>query len=252
MAGSFQSAGADRRDRPSSSPRGATGSRPAGSTGGGARRRGPARGAGIELRWRLRRRCGGGVHGLLLGLGAAAASARTLPPSSSQRPASHRAWVARLSIMIAPTRSAIRRRPVDPRPSLPSFRDARSSPSPRSLNARRPAPAHLPSRDGARRTDRPGRRPDTGAPCRPRISDGAIRPLSLAVPARSAPPPAAGASRGSPTRRARCYSTKTTKTTITTITNAATAMVRVSMRSSLRSIARWREHPLPDAPETSR
>jgi hypothetical protein len=98
-----------------------------------------------------RGRCGVDVDGLLLGLGGAApASALTLPPSSSQRPASNRAWLA--------CRSSSRQRDqpsAGGRSSLPSFRGARSSRSPRSLKARRPAPAD-PHTAGTELADRIG------------------------------------------------------------------------------------------------
>jgi hypothetical protein len=98
-----------------------------------------------------RGRCGVDVDGLLLGLGGAApASALTLPPSSSQRPASNRAWLA--------CRSSSRQRDqpsAGGRSSLPSFRSARSSRSLRSLKARRPAPAD-PHTAGTELADRIG------------------------------------------------------------------------------------------------
>lgn len=125
----------------------------------------------------LRRRCGGDVHGLLLGLGAAAASARTLPPSSSQRPASNRAWLARLSIMIAPTRSAIRRRAVDPAPVSAELPRRPIEPKP-TISESSPTGASTPPTAGTELAERIG--PAAGvkhAPCRPHISDRAIRPF---------------------------------------------------------------------------
>jgi hypothetical protein len=76
-----------------------------------------------------RGRCGGDVDGLLLGLGGAAPRVgATLPPSSSQRPASNRAWLACRS-----SSRQLDQPSAGGRSSLPSFRGARSSRSPRSL-----------------------------------------------------------------------------------------------------------------------
>jgi hypothetical protein len=131
--------------------------------------------------------------------------------------------------------------PVDRRASLPSFRDAQVSSNQRPLRARRPAPSH-PSQPGRRSPiERPGRRRDTGASCRPRISDrasGHFRSLTQRGRLRRL---RRGASAALP-RDVRCYSTNTTKTTITTMTNAAIAMVRVLMTSRLRSIVPARAH----------
>jgi hypothetical protein len=149
----------------------------------------------------LRRRCGGDVHGLILGLQAAAASARTLPPSSPQRSASHRAWVARLSIMIAPPRSAICRRPAEPAPVSAELPRRPIEPKP-TISESTPTGSSTPPTAGKELAERIGPAAGVKHARGPRISDRAIRRVSLAVPARSAPPPAAGASRGSPTRRA--------------------------------------------------
>jgi hypothetical protein len=187
-----------------------------------------------------RGRCGGDVDGLLLGLGGAApASALTLPPSSSQRPASNRAWLACRSSSRqldqpsagGPVVSAeLPRRPIEPKPTISESTPTGSS-----------KPPH--SRDRARGSDRPGRRRDTGVSCRPRISHGAS-------PGCAAPPADQQARLGLRDRLPACgrserllsdaacvaYSTTTTKTTITAMTNAAIAMVRASMTRSLRLI----------------
>jgi hypothetical protein len=169
------------RDRPSSSPGGATPSRPAGVAGGGVRRRGSACGAGRGSAMALRRRCGGDVHGSRrsrrVGAYAAAVIVPSVPP----------AWLARLSIMIAPTRSSIRRWPVDPAPVSAVLPRRATEPKP-TISEGTPTDSSTPPTAGTALAERIAPAADLKqAPLAGHAFQMGPSALSLAVPERSAP-----------------------------------------------------------------